>query len=231
MSIVTLKRKTQVKYNNMSVGQQGFSLNGTRRSAGYVGQDTLGRSLIRSLSDKNGVLKGHGGCCGEYHIGTPITSPEMIGLNDPEVVKASSLGNNGLIMSKYRWIRRPKPFTTWKPDDYLHNGHQSAYINHLRRKTILESCHDTSGNTVQPKCCNDLTTNYLFSTKKLFSRKQIPIITKPASFLSAASQSEHIQTMAKKCVDNDVFYIPKNTKNTSFACGKRDAFTPLFTIQ
>ena len=54
MSEATLKRKTAVKYRNMSVGNEsknnkGFSLNGTTRNQGYVGQDTLGRSLPKTI--------------------------------------------------------------------------------------------------------------------------------------------------------------------------------------
>ena len=60
MSIATLKRKTLAKYNNMSVGQPQFSLNGTHRSQGYVGQTMLSRSLPRSLM-KGNVIRGHGG--------------------------------------------------------------------------------------------------------------------------------------------------------------------------
>ena len=61
MSIATLKRKSQTKYNNMSVGQPFFSLNGTHRNQGYVGQTSLSRSLPRTLMRGN-VVRGHGGC-------------------------------------------------------------------------------------------------------------------------------------------------------------------------
>ena len=61
MSIATLKRKTQAKYNNMSVGNtHGFSINGTHRNQGYVGQTSLSRSLPRTLMKGNAV-RGHGG--------------------------------------------------------------------------------------------------------------------------------------------------------------------------
>jgi len=43
MSIATLKRKTMTEYNRMSVGYTNFSLNGTRRNQGYVGQTMLSR--------------------------------------------------------------------------------------------------------------------------------------------------------------------------------------------
>ena len=215
MSIATLKRKTQTKYNNMSVGQDGFSLNGTRRSAGYVGQDTLGRSLIRSLAGSNGALKGHGGCCGSYPIVNIKTSPEMAALNDPSVVKSSCIDTKGLINTKYRWIRRPKPFANWKPSDYSNIGDQGSYIDHLARTTIANSCHDTSGNTLEPTCCI-LPGSQSYSV----NWKKPPPISKPNSFLAAVSQSDHIRELNKKCGKNDVFYYRKNTKiGSTFACG------------
>ena len=60
MSIAVLKRKTQTKYNNMSVNNDTFSLNGTMRNQGYVGQTSLSRTIVRPL--RNGTaLRGHGG--------------------------------------------------------------------------------------------------------------------------------------------------------------------------
>jgi hypothetical protein len=60
MSIATLKRKSQAQYNNNSVGQIAFSLNGTRRNQGYVGQTSLSRSLPRTLA-RGKIPRGHGG--------------------------------------------------------------------------------------------------------------------------------------------------------------------------
>jgi hypothetical protein len=45
MSITTLKRKTSAKYNNSSVGQKQFSINGTTKNQGWVGQTSLSRSF------------------------------------------------------------------------------------------------------------------------------------------------------------------------------------------
>lgn len=218
MSIATLKRKTQTQYNNMSVGQRGFSLNGALRSSGYVGQDTLGRSLVRSLAGKNGELKGHGGCCGKYNVSQIKTSPEMSCLNDPTVVKSSSLNNTGLLMTKYRWIRRPNPYAPWKPSDYLNSGNQSTYIDNLARTTIAESCHDVSGNTTPVTCCT-LPGSRSFSINW---KKKNPI-TKPDSFFSGGmDQSEYIRKLDKKCGQNDLLYnrMPrKQNKSVPFACG------------
>jgi hypothetical protein len=78
MSIATLKRKTEAKYNASSVGYPAFSLNGTHRSQGYIGQGTVGRRYMS-------------------HITT----------EDASVVKPSVVGTSGQIATQHRWIRRP----------------------------------------------------------------------------------------------------------------------------
>ena len=114
MSIVTMKRKTAATIKNDSVGFRNFSLNGTRRSQGYVGQDMRGRSLPKTIM-KGNTPKGHGGCCGKYVKGTIVKSIVTLNSpNNPAVVKSSVLGTNGMIMTKYRWIRRPQPYSTTK---------------------------------------------------------------------------------------------------------------------
>ena len=45
MSLATLKKKTEAKYKNLSVGLPQFSINGSLRNQGYVGQTSLSRSL------------------------------------------------------------------------------------------------------------------------------------------------------------------------------------------
>jgi len=205
MSIATLKRKSFAQYNNSSVGQPAFSLNGTRRSAGYVGQDTLGRSLIRSLS-RGGALKGHGGCCGKYPVREIKTSPEMACLNNPNVLKASSLNNTGLIMTKYRWIRRPRPYISLKPDATRNINDQAYYIDYLAKKTIAANCHDASGNTT--------VSHYTRGCKSV-----CPYITKSVEFYSGARPaSEYIRMLNRKCANMDEFKIYKTTKGIPFAC-------------
>ena len=81
MSIATLKRKTKEKYNNASVGKSQFSINGTTRNQGWVGQTMISRS----------------------------SSPYF--LNDNNVIKPSVVSTYGMINTKYRWIRRPQPFS------------------------------------------------------------------------------------------------------------------------
>ena len=217
MSIATLKRKTQAQYNNVSVGQPSFSLNGTRRSAGYVGQDMLGRCLVRSLS-RNGALKGHGGCCGSYPIKQIKNTPEMAHLNDTSVVKSSSLNNSGLIATKYRWAKRPQPITTWKPDHSRNINTQSFYIDSVARKAILDgSCHKVdekmTGNFTP--CNKGWNYNYPVKPKP---------ISKSDSYTGALNASDHIRDLNKKCGALDTFYIPRDTNGAPFGCPRVDPF-------
>ena len=48
MSIATLKKNAESRYFNKVSSQNTFSLNGTRRNQGYVGQHNLMRSLKRT---------------------------------------------------------------------------------------------------------------------------------------------------------------------------------------
>lgn len=88
MSIATLKKKTQTKYHNMSVSQSQFSLNGTLRNQGYIGQTSLSRTLVKTPMLGN-VPKGHGGKNGAY-LKTPIIQEaSLFTTNDPTLVKYS----------------------------------------------------------------------------------------------------------------------------------------------
>jgi hypothetical protein len=221
MSIATLKKKTKAQYNNSSVGQPQFSLNGTRRSAGYVGQDMLGRSLVRSLM-RGGALKGHGGDGGNYPTPQIKTSPEMSILNDTAVVKPSSLNSSGLLMSRHRWIRRPQPFSTVKPDNNLHNNTQSSYIENKAKKAILDgsNCHIIA--TDCPKqCALSKTTNY---NRPPVARP----ITKPDTVLGAVDASEHIRKLDKQCAGFDEIKHLNPSRGVPFGCGNRNSFVPLF---
>jgi len=187
----------------------------------------LGRSLVRSLS-RAGALKGHGGCCGKYPTPQIKTSPEMACLNDPKVVKSSSLSTPGLLMSRHRWVRRPQPFSSTKPNSYLNNNTQSSYIDYISRKTISDSsgCHVIS-HEVTNKCCPlSQTSNY---NANINSSKH-PNIVKPDKYTGALNASDQIRKTDGRCTANDVdtFKIQKNTQNVPFACGNPNSFVPLY---
>ncbi len=155
MSIVALKRKTQAKYNNMSVGSKtGFSLNGTHRSQGYIGQTMLSRSLPRTLM-KGNVAKGHGGCCGKYPqhgiIQSAVTSE-----NDNSVIKSSSLTTFGMLRTHYKWIWRPQPFTSTKIDSFHNTNPQSNYIAKISTNTAKKVDESNIIKTECQKQCTNL---------------------------------------------------------------------------
>ena len=115
MSDATLKRKTLAKYNNSSVGQAQFSLNGGYRNQGWVGQTNLSRSFPRTLM-RDGVARGYGGKGTNTFFQAPIVSSGLTYQENPNVIKASVLDNAGMLETKFQWPRRPKPFSSLKPD-------------------------------------------------------------------------------------------------------------------
>ena len=134
MSIVTLKKKTRQQYNCMSVGRSAFSLNGTHRSQGWVGQTSLSRSLPRT-PHRGVTAQGHGGCCGAYSTTSLNIVSGINYQNDPSYVKSSVLDTRGMLATKYRWIRRPAPFTSVKPS----TDDQDTYVTLLHRNTVQQS--------------------------------------------------------------------------------------------
>lgn len=143
MSIVTLKRKTQAKYNNVSVGEKQFSINGAFRSQGYVGQDMRGRYLNRTLM-KGATPKGSGGCCGEYNQSGIIHSNSVFSVEDVNVCKKSNINTTGLHMTMFQWARRGAPITASKPDD---NHSIQTYHTYLaKKKDKNTNCHEIARN-------------------------------------------------------------------------------------
>ena len=229
MSVATLKKKTRTKYNNMSVGRiGGFSLNGTRRSQGYVGQDMLGRHMQSSLMRGN-TLRGNGGCCGSYPVRTivqtlsiPFPTNSTNGCtasNNPAVVKSSVLDTNGLIMTKYRWIRRPSPYATVKPDTNMIQGTQSSYIENLSSNTIakLNACNSVGTCKRFANICGNLPINQRprpFGTTILIPRGWYSMTKSPGSVpkLGPIDQGSFIKALGGLCTANDV--IPKAPCNS-----------------
>ena len=214
MSLVTLKRKTQTKYNNMSVGSPtGFSLNGTLRNQGYVGQTSLSRSLPRTLM-KGDTIKGHGGCCGKYEE-KPVVQSGVTSLNDATIVKPSVLNNEGMINTHYRWMRRGQPFATVKPDNTNNLNTQDDYITRLKKQTIKEAdaCNTTIQDGLIVKECPPTTcSNY-----NSYFRKKIYNFTKPDSSYKPISSGDYITKLHDGCTVNDDLPV-SNTSKTPFAC-------------
>jgi hypothetical protein len=205
MSIVTLKRKTQTQYNNMSVSQHGFSLNGTRRSQGYVGQTSLSRSLPRTLM-RAGAPMGHGGCCGTFHK-FPIITSAVTSLNDPKVVKPSSINTHGLLEENNQHLLNHQ---TVKPDNNQNTNGQKDYIKNLANKTIqcanaLEAT-DAARKAAACKKCHNYNPYY---------RKNIQTFTKPVSSYVPVSQSEYLLNLEDKCQKLDPPFVPAHNSRAA----------------
>lgn len=174
MSIATLKKKTQSKYNNNSVNTPQFSLNGTYRNQGYIGQTSLSRSLPRSLAI-GPVMKGHGGCCGTYPSIPPIVS--IYSTENNQVVKPSVLSYSGMIAKKYRWIKGPLPV---KPDSWHNQNTQGDYLQYTKNKALAAI----------KACSSEITCKTI---------NGIASITKPDK---VRSQGEYLDTILHtKCMD------------------------------
>jgi hypothetical protein len=190
MSLAVLKRKTAAKYNNSSVGESQFSLNGTRSNQGYIGQDTRGRYLSRTLM-RDGAARGHGGCCGKYE--TKMLSPGICSLNDASVIKKSSMNNLGQLMTRYKWINSGNG--TVKVDSNQDTYSSNSYTVQIRNRKIEEADTCTEPSVKPPACKPDVP----------MSRNTLGCnITKDITKIEggpAMDSSLYILGLGKKCTD------------------------------
>jgi hypothetical protein len=209
MSIATLKRKTNATYKNVSSGKQQFSLHGGTRSQGFIGQDTLGRSLP-TQNMRGDTLMGHGGCCGNYHV---IKAGIMnYPINDPTIMKPSVVGTSGMMMKKYRWIRRPAPYSVVKPDNTLNLNTQGQYVDNIVKAAT--DVYDTANekykvNGVYVKSVPCATCSNSIFTKSL----NTCTIAKPTDINSAGL---YLKTLDKKCETLDVYGTGSNIQGSPF---------------
>jgi hypothetical protein len=227
MSIATLKRKTKTQYNNMSVGSQnGFSLNGTHRSQGWVGQSVLSRSLPKSLMNGT-TLRGHGGCCGTYN-NAPIVRSAVTSLNDENVVKPSSINTHAMIEEKY------KPYhnlITVNPDSRQNTNTQQDHIDKVAKKALSDynDCHNLYylssldpgriaflPDDVQIKLGNlTISTPYVCTDtdrilRPSWKRANHCVFTKPKSDYLPVTSSDHLANLRSTCTQNDKMVVRNN---------------------
>lgn len=198
MSIATLKRKTQTQYNNMSVNSKhGFSLNGTTRSQGYIGQTSLSRSLPRTLM-RDGAPRGHGGCCGTF-VKHPIITSAVTSLNDPNIIKPSTINTLGMIENKYKKILYHEPSV--KPDNNQNINTQNQYVKNLAKNTVqCANSLKATDDEIKTAACNAC---YNYNT---FYKKKIRNFTKVSTL--PVSQGEHLLNLTDKCSQLDKVFVP-----------------------
>lgn len=195
MSLATLKKKAAHKYNISSNASQ-FSLNGTHRSQGYIGQTSLSRTLIKSPS--NGPIpQGHGGCCNTYRSNVLCPS-SVFSTEDNNIMKSSVLGTKGMLQKRLAWSRRPAPFTSTVSSDYLNQKTSFDYLVYKRKKAIQECENPVTTEILDNKCC--------------------PIAFKENKNLkSAKSQGDYLFKLVEKCSELDESYIEHRIQNINGA--------------
>jgi hypothetical protein len=212
MSLATLKKKSEAKYNNMSVNKPAFSLNGTRRSQGYVGQDTLGRSLPKTPMNGN-VARGHGGCCGTY-LRSNIVQSAVTSTNDPAIVKSSVKGTSGQLA---KWLHTPL-YNVAKPDTTNNINTQQDYISRVEQQAIQATAlTQTAGNVcniAKVNSCNLLPSNFIARKGKsnVFNRTKDVCNTVKDLTGASKSQSLYVLQLTKKCYENDIVNFATNTR-------------------
>jgi hypothetical protein len=161
---------------------------------------------------KGNVAKGHGGCCGTFKKG-PIIQSAVTSLNDPTIVKKSSISTMGMLETKYAYYKRPaKLFAGWKPDNNQNLNDQHTYISNLAKKTLLKvnTCTNKT-NSKAPSSCK----NTIAGVNTCYNSKNIQLQTND----SVLSEGEYLIQLAKKCTGNDIVYIPKPIRGVPFGCG------------
>jgi len=186
MSIATLKKKTASKYRNNSSNVPHFSLNGTHRNQGYVGQTSLSRTILQTPASGT-ESQGFGGCCGIYKNGDVHTS-SIYTTEDSHYIKASVLSTSGMLAKRTQWVRRPEPFSVTKPSDSINQSSSGSYVV-FKRKTAIKNGMDIScGHFVQSMC-----------------NQKAQIENAPKS------QGEYILELISECAALDISFVNYNT--------------------
>jgi hypothetical protein len=190
MSIVALKRKTAHTHKTHSTQGRPFSLSGTHRNQGYVGQTSLSRTILRTPA-YGPELQGHGLKKGAYP-NTPLCISSIHTTENSQVVKPSVLSYKGMIQKRTQWARRPQPYSSTKPSNSIMLNTSGDYLI-FKRKKALEEC-DAPGYKSPDHCCT-------------------PYVKKDKEVHAAISQGEYMLTLLNDCTNLDISYIQQT--NTS----------------
>jgi hypothetical protein len=211
MSLATLKKKSQAKYRNSSVGTGIFSINGVHRNQGYVGQGSDGRSLSRALSGYTGELKGHGGCCGKFDVKPPLQSGivqnEHLG-GGLRKVKTSVLSSRGMLAKRNAWLNRTY-LDEKKAVGPQYDTSEGAYLDILKKRLLkeLEVCKSTRTEDNVQRHCKDV------------SRHCTNIVQDEDVTPHVKSQSEYLAERRKECIDIVNGFYRKLKGGTGIVCG------------
>ncbi len=169
----------------------GFSINGTRRSQGYVGQTSLSRSFPRTLMRGNSI-RGNGGCCGNY-IEYPIIKACVESEEDINIVKGSVLGTRGMLTER---MNINPCNTVIKP----------SYISNNRRTCIDTSSVNGSSCVYKPVI--------LMNCVRCKNKTVRESYTKPLELYTIMSSSDYLTQVRNRLVNKiSLTYVPVSREN------------------
>lgn len=245
MSIATLKKKTKMGGASSRMdpisgkGSTGFSLNGTHRNIGSVGQFRLISNVTRTPFRGTDPM-GSGGRCGIY-VNKPLNSGSCI-YNDNKIVKKSSLNTSGMIDTKYKWMKSKYP-NYWVQEDSQGYNSTNTQGQYLREKTNesggncgtfinVQSAGNCGGNTVDSPHSDYISTcksgngcSYFIGTKKYIRMPYAKNLNQPAM-----SQGQYISTggvTRKECLPTppNMQPFPMNLVHNQSAAGCNQNYT------
>ena len=237
MSIATLKKKTQSKYNaSLSNNESTFSLVGTRRNQGYIGQDNLGRTNVYTVM-KDNIVHGHGGNNGEYksnNINACVSS-----MNDPKILKSQTLNTKGLLANKrykYKDDNNNTVSAIVKPDSNQNNNTAWSHTLKKKKESLIIDSSDCQIHPHEPACGDNIFTHvirynldHLNSCELLSSNyKKFPIsrartigITKDLQKSVGQTYSTYLEKKTGDCFNrtNNVYTVTNIAPVNIATCG------------
>lgn len=160
----------------------------------------------KNISGNSATFSINGTHRNEGYIGrNSFFLPSACCLNDANYASPSVLSTKGMISTKYRWIKRGKPYTQVKAVNNK-NNEQGEYIHKIKTAALTQPC--------------DYTKNYEYIKWKNNSYIKCPS-AQNNSFqkIGAISYDEYLDGLYKKCVNLYDEPLVTPTKNTPFACG------------
>jgi hypothetical protein len=136
MSLATLKKKTASKYRNNSANLQQFSINGVYRNQGYIGQGSLGRTILRTPA-KGTESQGHGGKDGKF-LENDVKTSSINSTENNTHVKSSVLSTSGMLAKRNKWAKRPYPYSITNPSDSNNQSTSGDYTVYKRKNALTD---------------------------------------------------------------------------------------------
>jgi hypothetical protein len=211
MSIVTLKRKSD-RFRNAKISSAasfpdasldralGFSLNGTlRNTSGFRLLSGTTRTPFRGA-----LPRGYGTHFGQYNTSLTTNSGSAVGINDPTVVKRSTVSDAAMRTLKYRWIRGgtyPRVWVKDMPTAHVPRRTQSERISALSQRVarfkpvnaLVDGCGaSTVPGPVVPGSAQCECIQRIALSRGSIPSKRIRLVVKPNPAVRTVSQGEYM---------------------------------------